>query len=167
MITTVSPITTRVFFSPLEKGVGGIEGRNQEAGEPGSHYNKSLKSLARHLRKDSTKAEIILWDNVLGAKKFYGYQFNRQFPIDDYIVDFVSRKLKWVIELDGESHENRLEKDKRKDDDLTRLGYRVIRIMNEDVINNLDGVVEHLETLLARVQSPQPPSPRGRERGIR
>ena len=161
MIKTVSLITAMSYFSPLEKGAGGIDQRSHKVEEPSSHYNKSLKPLARGLRNHSTKAEIILWSQVLRGKKFHGYQFNRQFPIDRYIVDFISRKLKWVIELDGESHENRSEKDKRKDDDLARLGYRVIRINNEEVMSNLEGVVEYLESLLTRGQSPRPPSPRG------
>lgn len=161
MLKIVSFKIAGKYFSPFEKGVGGIEERIQKAEEPNSHYNKSLKPLARGLRNNSTIAEVGLWSNVLRGKKFHGFQFNRQFPIDRYIVDFVSRKLKWVIELDGDSHENRSEKDKRKDDDLTKLGYHVIRIMNEEVIENLDGVVEHLESMLERGQSPEPPSPRG------
>ena len=164
MITNVSQIITSVFFSPLEKGAGGIDQRSHKVEEPSSHYNKSLKPLARGLRNHSTKAEVILWSHILRGKKFHGYQFNRQFQIDKYIADFISRRLKWVIELDGESHENRSEKDKRKDDDLGRLGYRVIRINNEEVINNLEGVVEHLESFLARGRSPKPPSPRGSSR---
>ena len=133
-----------------------------EVSDSQSHYNKSLKPLARHLRKESTKAEIILWNEVLRNRKFYDYQFNRQFPIDKYIVDFISRRLKWVIEVDGDSHENKELKDQKKDDDLNRLGYRVIRFTNEDIIDNLDGVIIHLESLLSGGQSPQPPSPRGK-----
>ena len=160
----MSLILNGQYFSPLEKGAGGIEECGHKAEEPSSHYNKSLKPLERGLRKHSTKAEVILWSNVLCGKKFHGYPFNCQFPIDKYIVDFVSRKLKWVIELDGESHENRSENDKRKDEDLAKVGYRVIRITNEEVINNLEGVVEHLESVLARGQSPRPPSPKGSQR---
>ena len=55
-------------------------------------YNKNLKHLARELRKHGTKAEAILWRDVLKAKKIWPYQFNRQYPIDNYIVDFISRK---------------------------------------------------------------------------
>ena len=69
-----------------------------------SHYNKKDKELARKLRKNGTKGEVILWQAVLRAKQFYGYQFNRQFCIDDYIVDFIARKLKLIIEIDGYSH---------------------------------------------------------------
>lgn len=93
-----------------------------------SHYNKKHKELARKHRKDSTKAEIILWSEVLRAKKFHGYQFNRQFCIGDYIVDFISRKLKLIIEVDGYSHNFKYEKDKLRDEQLSELGYAVVRI---------------------------------------
>jgi very-short-patch-repair endonuclease len=54
-----------------------------------SNYNKTLKPYARILRNDSTKGEIILWKEVLGNRQMLGLQFLRQFPIDNYIADFV------------------------------------------------------------------------------
>ena len=69
------------------------------------HYNKNLKPLARELRKHGTKGEAMLWKEALKAKQMMGYQFNRQFPIGNYIVDFISRKLKLIIEVDGSSHD--------------------------------------------------------------
>jgi very-short-patch-repair endonuclease len=57
-----------------------------------SHYNKNHKHLAKRLRKQGTRSEQILWAKVLRAKKFHGYQFNRQFPIDEYIADFICPK---------------------------------------------------------------------------
>ena len=53
-------------------------------------YNKNLKQFARKLRKQGTKGEAILWRDVLKARQMKGYQFNRQFIIDNYIVDFIS-----------------------------------------------------------------------------
>ncbi|HEX6983222.1 MAG TPA: DUF559 domain-containing protein [Balneolaceae bacterium] len=88
-----------------------------------SRYNKNYKNLARKLRKDGTLGEQILWAEVLRAKKFYGYQFNRQFPIDRYIVDFICRKLKLIIEIDGYSHRFKEEEDKDRDEWLAKLGY--------------------------------------------
>jgi len=66
--------------------------------------NRNLKPFARKLRKVGTKGEAILWSDVLKARKMKGYQFNRQFIMETYIVDFVSRKLKLIIEIDGNSH---------------------------------------------------------------
>ena len=73
-----------------------------------SNYNKQLKPLARKLRNNSTPGEIKLWSEVLRARKMAGYQFNRQFAIKidelNIIVDFICRKLKLIIEVDGYSH---------------------------------------------------------------
>ena len=73
-----------------------------------SNYNKNLKPFARDLRNNSTLGEIILWSDVLRAKKMKGYQFNRQYPMKvnelNIIVDFISRKLKLIIEVDGLYH---------------------------------------------------------------
>ncbi|MDZ7682380.1 MAG: DUF559 domain-containing protein [Fodinibius sp.] len=113
-----------------------------------SHYNKENKELARELRKDGTKGEAILWSEVLRAKKFYGYQFNRQFCIDDYIVDFISRKLKLIIEMDGYSHKFKHEEDKLRDKDLSELGYNVVRFSEKEVRNDLRNVISVLESYL-------------------
>ena len=67
-------------------------------------YNPKLKELARELRNNSTKAEIILWLK-LKNKQLYGYDFHRQKPIDNYIVDFFCQELMLAIEVDGYSHQ--------------------------------------------------------------
>jgi very-short-patch-repair endonuclease len=67
-------------------------------------YNPKLKILARSLRNRSTLAEVLLW-NQLKARKVRGYQFMRQKPIDNYIVDFYCSKLQLIIEIDGSSHD--------------------------------------------------------------
>ncbi|MFH5834401.1 endonuclease domain-containing protein [Halalkalibaculum sp. DA3122] len=113
-----------------------------------SHYNKKHKELARRLRKDGTKGEAILWNEVLRASQFHGYQFNRQFCIDNYIVDFISRKLNLVIELDGYSHKFKYEDDKVRDKRLKELGYTVLRFSEEEVRNDLDNVIRVLENYL-------------------
>ena len=93
-----------------------------------NYYNRRLKSLARNLRNDSTPGEIRLWSEVLRARNFYDYQFNRQFPIGNYIVDFISRKLKLIIEVDGKSHEFKIDEDRKRDQYLNELGYRVVEL---------------------------------------
>ncbi|MDI6760366.1 MAG: DUF559 domain-containing protein, partial [Candidatus Brocadiaceae bacterium] len=76
-------------------------------------YNPKLKELARNLRNNSTKSEIKLWGYLKG-RQMMGYDFHRQKPIEDFIVDFFCNKSKLVIELDGYTHgfENVVEKDK-------------------------------------------------------
>jgi len=104
-----------------------------------SHYNKNLKEFTRENRNDSTFGEILLWKKLLSKKKT-GHQFNRQFPIDDFIVDFISRKLKLVIEVDGSYHENVYEKDVDRDKQLNQLGYTVLRFSEKDVRFNFNNV---------------------------
>ncbi len=66
-------------------------------------YDSKLKELSRKLRKTSTKAEIKLWIYIKG-KQLMGYDFHRQKPIDNYIVDFFCNKLKLAVEVDGYTH---------------------------------------------------------------
>ena len=126
-----------------------------------SHYNKSFKPLARKLRNDSTPGEIKLWSEVLRARGMKGYQFNRQFPIDRFIVDFICRKLKLVIELDGKYHENQLEKDKRRDVRLNELGYQVLRISESEVMKDLQNVIRTIEITIEEkeLSALNPPNP--------
>ena len=74
-------------------------------------YNKKLKYFARKLRKFGTKGEAILWRDVLKSRQMKGYQFNRQFPIDNCIVDFVARKINLIIEIAGNSHPGKSKED--------------------------------------------------------
>ena len=110
-----------------------------------SHYNKKLKTLARTLRKNGTPGEAILWYEVLRAKKFYGLQFNRQYPIENYIVDFICRKIKLVIEIDGRSHNFKVQEDIIRDDRLRQLGYTILRIPETDIRNDLNNVIRTIE----------------------
>lgn len=104
-----------------------------------SHYNKSLKKFARENRNESTFGEILLWKKLLSKKKT-GHQFNRQFPIDDFIVDFISRKLRLVIEVDGRYHDDIYVKDVEHDKHLNELGYTVLRFLERDVRFNFNNV---------------------------
>ncbi len=77
---------------------------NQNTENQNYFYNKSLKDYARNLRNEMTKSEACLWKYALKSKQMNGYTFNRQRPIGNYIVDFLCKELKLVIELDGSSH---------------------------------------------------------------
>lgn len=66
-------------------------------------YNPKLKELARQLRNNSTRSEIILWQHLKG-KQMMGYDFHRQKPIDNFILDFFCYELMLGIELDGYTH---------------------------------------------------------------
>ena len=86
------------------------------------HYNPKLKPLSRKLRNNSTLSEILLWEE-LNTKKMLGYKFLRQKPVGNYIVDFFCNKLKLVIEIDGESHdEEKFEYDMKRQQWLESKG---------------------------------------------
>ncbi len=109
------------------------------------HYNKSLKQYARDLRNHSTKAEIILWDNLL-KNSYLGHPFLRQRPILHYIVDFVCLELMLVIEVDGITHEFEAvqKKDIRKERDLESVGFTVLRYTDWEVLERRDEVLVEL-----------------------
>jgi very-short-patch-repair endonuclease len=108
---------------------------------------------ARSLRRALTPAEFALWTRLRG-RQLGGFKFVRQQPIDRYYVDFVWRERRLIIELDGGQHSGS-PKDKQRDSALCALGYRVIHIWNNDVIDNLEGV---LQTLLSELEK-QPLTP--------
>ena len=93
---------------------------------------------ARTLRQAATPAERHLW-TVLRASAL-GAKFSRQMPLGPFFADFLCRDLKLVIELDGQSHETRLEQDQARDAWMAAQGFRVLRFINADVLGNLEGV---------------------------
>ncbi len=119
-----------------------------DAGYSNNNYNKNLKEFARRLRNNSTLAEVILWDKLLKRKQLRGYSFLRQRPIDNYIVDFFSKELKLVIEIDGEIHKYQKRKDKIREEKIKNLGYSVIRFRNEDILHEFINVIRTLESFV-------------------
>jgi len=111
-------------------------------------YNPRLKELARELRKQSTLAEVLLWTQ-LKRRQLLGYRFLRQKPIDEYIVDFFCRELMLAIEVDGDSHNEKAEEDRQRQQRLESLGIRFLRFTDRDVKTNLRGVVLAIEAWIA------------------
>lgn len=97
-------------------------------------YRSDLKELARKLRNNATKAERVLWHSLSG-KQCFGYDFHRQKPLGNYIVDFFCQELMLVIEVDGVSHNQRSVqvKDRRKEEFLESLGITVIRFKDDEI----------------------------------
>ena len=117
-----------------------------------NNYNKNLKEFARNLRNNSTLPEVILWNRILKRNQLRGYTFLRQRPIDNYIVDFFCKDLKLIIELDGEIHRYQKSKDKRREEELLRLGYSIIRFNNEEVLHELVNVERTLENFIDELE---------------
>ncbi len=108
-------------------------------------YNRNLKQFSRKLRKHGTKGEAILWRDVLKARQMKGYQFNRQYIIDNFIVDFISRKLKLIIEIDGNSHIGKSREDYERQNYIENLGFQFLRFSEGRVIYRIDEVVAEID----------------------
>jgi very-short-patch-repair endonuclease len=106
-------------------------------------YNKGLKTFARELRRNQTEAETFLWLKLM-KRQLKGCQFYRQRIICNYIVDFYCPDAKLVIEIDGGQHysEPGLAKDSLRDQHLSELGLRIMRISAREVFANTEGVLE-------------------------
>ena len=111
---------------------------------------KSIRNIAKQLRKSMTDAEKILWF-YLQKKQFHNLKFRRQQPIGNYIVDFACLEKNIIIELDGGQHNetHNIEYDAKRDEFLKSHGFKVIRIWNNEIFENIDGVLEYLERAIA------------------
>jgi len=124
-------------------------------------YNPNLKELARQLRKNSTLSEVLLWQYLKG-KQMLGYDFDRQKPLDNYIVDFFCNELMLAIEIDGDTHNYKIERDIKRQKRLEASGIRFLRFTDKDVKENIEGVVMMIGEWVRRNGKPTPaPLPRG------
>ena len=106
---------------------------------------------ARWLRKNMTPQEGKLWVQLRYVKE-QGFHFRRQVPFEPFIADFAEKSAKLVIEVDGSQHSEspHVQKDRKRDDYLAGLGYRVLRFWNADVDTNMDGLVDAITAELDR-----------------
>jgi very-short-patch-repair endonuclease len=147
----------RVNPSPLE-GEGGLR-RRRRTGEGA----RSLTGVARQLRARMTDAERKLWF-ALKDRRFAAFKFRRQVPIGPYIADFLCFESRLIIEVDGGQHAESV-RDVERDNWLVRNEFRVLRYWNNDVLQNLEGVLISLAEQLDRTPHPSsrlretPPSP--------
>ncbi|MGA8611174.1 MAG: DUF559 domain-containing protein, partial [Xanthobacteraceae bacterium] len=112
---------------------------------------------ARAMRIEPTEAERKLWWNLRHRLALPASHFRRQVRLGHYIVDFASHGLKLVIELDGGQHAERTELDAKRTRFLEREGYRVLRFWNNDVMQNIDGVLEVIQSFILATPTPTPP----------
>lgn len=128
--------------------------RGEDKGEGDKHSSTlDLLSFAKDMRKNPTEAEKTLWYALKNQQ--LGYKFRRQHQIGNYIVDFVCLEKKLIVECDGGQHNE--EVDKERTDFLQKEGFKVIRFWNNEISENLEGVLIQINDELS---SPSPlPSP--------
>jgi very-short-patch-repair endonuclease len=107
-------------------------------------YNPKLVPLAKKLRQDMTLSEVLLWNEL--KQNQLGFRFSRQISIDEYIVDFYSKDLMLVIEIDGDSHyhEDQPRKDEIRQKRLESLGVWFLRFDDIDIKRNMNWVIEQI-----------------------
>jgi very-short-patch-repair endonuclease len=126
-----------------------------------------VRELAKALRKRMTDAERRLW-RYLRNRELGGWKFRRQYPVGPYIVDFICVEKNLVIEVDGGKPAENEELDIQRSEYLNKLGYRVFRFWNNQVLPETEAVLEKILAILMNEKrnspSPQPSPPSG-ERG--
>ncbi len=121
--------------------------------KPDTTRDKATIVKAKTLRKNMTEVEKKLW-NELRASRFENYKFRRQHPVGNYIVDFICQDEQLIIELDGGQHaeQQSYDQDQKRTNFLESSGYKVLRFWNNDITDNLDGV---LETISQQLKAPE------------
>ncbi|MCG2785555.1 MAG: endonuclease domain-containing protein [Anaerolineae bacterium] len=109
----------------------------------GQKINPAKAQRARELRQKMTPAEAVLWQ-ALRANRLGGFHFRRQQVIAGFIVDFYCHAASLVIEVDGGIHKQQIEADRERERILVERGLRVLRFQNEQVLNDLAGVLAHI-----------------------
>ena len=110
--------------------------------------NNLIKETVRRLRESGTEGEKIFWEAVRN-RKLNDKKFNRQFPLKFeifgqkrfFIADFFCFEHKLVVEIDGEIHSRQKDYDEMRTHVINKLGFKVIRFLNDDVVNNLEEVL--------------------------
>lgn len=98
---------------------------------------------ARNLRRNATPPERLLW-SVLRGRRLAGLKFHRQDPIGPYVVDYCCREIKLIVELDGMSHDDKQNRDAVRERWLIGQGYRLVRVTNWDVNEDLEAVARFI-----------------------
>ena len=127
---------------------------------PGEHTQR-----AKELRHLAPEPERRLWKALSGLRNETGLHFRRQHPLPPYFADFACVKAKLVIELDGMSHDTLQVYDAKRDEQIRKSGWMILRFRNQDIVQNLDGVVlQIIQTARQRLHLTHPyPLPQGRE----
>lgn len=133
---------------PLDKGVANDSLTGVISNLGIIKANIKLKSRSQAMSRQMTKAEQVIWFNLLSKKQLLGYKFTKQKIVFNYILDFYCSELLLAIEIDSESHNLRKEYDLVRTKFLNTINIEVLRFTNDEVINNLEGVKTQLENFI-------------------
>jgi len=123
-------------------------------------YNKKLKQYSRNLRNESTRAEITLWNELRASQ--LGYTFNRQKPLQNFIVDFYCKPLHLVIEVDGITHwaEEQIKQDKIRQTILEKMDLHFLRFDDEEVLHDMENVLRTIDITIEKLEKFYPEATR-------
>jgi general secretion pathway protein K len=119
-------------------------------------YSANLKPFAKKLRSNMTLAEVLLWKRINRSQ--LGVRFIRQKPIGEWVVDFYCKKLQLAIEVDGDSHNLKQDRDKARQRKLEAMGVRFLRFWDYEVKNDIRSVIDRIEIWIEE----NPPRPASR-----
>ena len=123
---------------PRDKGTLEAKQKGGDEGRP-----SLMKARARSLRRKCTDAEVLVWQH-LRSRRLLGCKFRRQVPIGKYIVDFLCEDPPIIIELDGGQHMEQQGYDQTRTNWLQANSFLVLRFWNNDIAENMEGVLENL-----------------------
>ena len=113
-------------------------------------YRKELKAIAQELRNNAQLSEVLLW-NQLKRNQLHGYDFHRQKPILDYIIDFYCPELMLAIEIDGKYHmqDETALRDVKRQERIEELGVSFLRFTDTEVRYHMQSVIIHIDLWIA------------------
>jgi very-short-patch-repair endonuclease len=160
--TPTPPLKGRGFDKGQRRETPPLQGRGKGWGLSVEQLAK-LHRRAAEMRRNPTEPEKRLWRHLSNGQ-LGGHKFRRQSVIGWFIADFLCPQRALIVEVDGDTHDEA--KDRLRDDELGRRGFRVVRVTNDDVMTNMDGVLTLIAAALAaapgRWNKPHPnPFPEG------
>jgi very-short-patch-repair endonuclease len=121
-------------------------------------YNtEERKNLRKTLRKSMPKGEILLWQKL--KNKQLNFKFRRQYSVGNYVIDFYCQGLRLGIEVDGFTHNQHEEYDKKRQKYLESKKIKIIRFNSEEIFKDTDNVVERIYLVCQELKKLPPPTP--------
>ena len=124
-------------------------------------FNRSReREQRRELRRRQTETEEILWE-ILRDRKLGGYKFKRQYSVERFIIDFYCSEVRFAVELDGSVHDEKSQKayDEARQEYIEEFGIEFLRIWNNEVELDVEGVKRKILEAIENLKRPHPPAP--------